>query len=255
MMFWKWDVSILYTTIPHDLLKMALKTLILKVMSKKSYSVMNCNGNKAYLSSEANSKFLTLNAKELCTLLNYLIDNIYVKFGSSLFRQSIGIPMGTDCAPLLADLFLHYYEYNFMNDLMKANIHLARKFNSTFRYIDDLQSQNNPQFGQHVTDIYPPELELKETSRDLSKMETVEIQRPVSYLDVLFYFDRSGALCYKLFDKRDDFNFSIVNFPFMCSNIPSGPAYGVYISQLVRYSRCCMFYKYFCERHLHLVRR
>ena len=93
-----------------------------------------------------------------------------------------------------------------------------------------LQSQNNPDFAKYVPRIYPPELELKETTNELIRLETVDVQRPVSYLDVLFFFDRNGVLSYKLYDKRDDFNFSIVNFPHMCSNIPSGPAYGVYIS-------------------------
>jgi hypothetical protein len=43
----------------------------------------------------------------------------------------------------------------------------------------------------------------------------------------------------KLYDKRDDFNFPIVNFPFTCSNIPAAPAYGVYLAHLIRYSRAC----------------
>ena len=139
--------------------------------------------------------------------------------------------------------------------MMKTNIHLARKFNDTFRYIDDLQSQNNPRFGDFVSEIYPVELELKETTHDLVRLENENIHRPVSYLDLLFYFDRDGVLCYKLYDKRDDFGFTIVNFPHMCSNIPSGPAYGIYISQLVRYCRVCVFYEDFCNRHLDLVIR
>ena len=77
----------------------------------------------------------------------------------------------------------------------------------------------------------------------------------VSYLDLLFYFDRDGLLNYKLYDKRDDFGFTIVNFPYLCSNIPSSLAYGVYISQLVRYCRVCMFYRDFLDRHLDLVNR
>ena len=57
----------------------------------------------------------------------------------------------------------------------------------------------------------------------------------------------------KLYDKRDDFNFPIVNFPFMCSNIPAAPAYGVYISQLIRYSRSCVSYTDFLDRGLMLT--
>ena len=58
-----------------------------------------------------------------------------------------------------------------------------------------------------------------------------------SYLDLLFTRDRSNNITTKLYDKRDAFGFHIVNFPFMSSNIPSAPAYGVFASQLVRYTR------------------
>ena len=60
---------------------------------------------------------------------------------------------------------------------------------------------------------------------------------------------------FKLYDKRDAFGFHIVNFPFMSSNIPSAPAYGVYASQLVRYARCCSSYSDFLIRHRALVKR
>ena len=64
-----------------------------------------------------------------------------------------------------------------------------------------------------------------------------------------------GKLSTRLYDKRDDFDFHIVHFPFLSSNIPSGPSYGVYISQLVRYARCCSHYDDFRYRHKCLVDR
>jgi hypothetical protein len=57
----------------------------------------------------------------------------------------------------------------------------------------------------------------------------------------------------KIYDKWDDFNFKIINFPNMCSNIPASPAYGVYISQLFRYARASSNYSDFLKRHLHLT--
>ena len=68
-------------------------------------------------------------------------------------------------------------------------------------------------------------------------------------------FDDSGQLSTKIYDKRDDFNFKIINFPNMCSNIPASPAYGVYISQLIRYARASSNYSDFLKRHLHLRNR
>jgi hypothetical protein len=108
--------------------------------------------------------------------------------------------------------------------LKKNEKKLARSFNFTFRYIDDVLSLTNSRFGDFVDRIYSIELEIKDTTdKDTS----------ASYLDQHLEIDSEGWLRTKLYDKRDDFNFSIVNFPFICSNIPAAPAYGVYISQLI----------------------
>ena len=76
-----------------------------------------------------------------------------------------------------------------------------------------------------------------------------------SYLDLHLEIDSEGRLRTKLYDKRDDLNFPIVNFPFICSNIPAASAYGVYISQLIRYSRACGSYQDFHDRGLLLSRK
>ena len=72
-----------------------------------------------------------------------------------------GIPMGTNSALLLADLFLHTYEYEFVIKTMKGDITRALQFNKTFRYIDDLLCVNNDYFNKHINEIYPSELILK----------------------------------------------------------------------------------------------
>ena len=81
----------------------------------------------------------------------------------------------------------------------------------------------------------------------LSTIST-EIKRSITFIR-----DSGGKLSTRLYDKCDDFDFHIVNFPFLSSNIPSGPSYGVYISQLTRYSRCCSQYDDFRYRHKCLV--
>ena len=79
-------------------------------------------------------------------------------------------------------------------------------------------------------------------------MDTSESSCSASYLDLLLEYDTEEKLQLKLYDKRDDFNFPIVNFPFLCSNIPSSPAYGVYVSQLIRYARASNQYESFLTR-------
>ena len=76
-----------------------------------------------------------------------------------------------------------------------------------------------------------------------------------SYLDLHLEIEREGRLRMKIYDKRDHFNCLIVNFPFICSNIPAAPAYGVYISQLIRYSRDCDYYREFLDGGLLLTRK
>ena len=113
------------------------------------------------------------------------------------------------------------------------------------RYIDDLLTLNNPAFDNAIDDIYPPELQLKKTT---------ECPTTLSYLDILIAID-NGKYSTAVFDKRDSFTFNIVNFPHLSSNIPSKPAYGVYISQLVRIGRICSNFEQFKHRHYTLTQK
>jgi hypothetical protein len=85
--------------------------------------------------------------------------------------------------------------------------------------------------------------------------ETTDTVSSASFLDLYLEFDDSGQISTTNYDKRYDFNFKIVHFPNMCSNIPDSPAYGVYISQLIRYARASSNYSDFLKRHLHLRNR
>ena len=98
-------------------------------------------------------------------MLEYLINNIFVEFGGRILQYKIGIPMGTNCAPLLADLFLYSYEAKFVQSLLQAGKkHLAQHINFTYRYIDDVLSLKNTEVAEYLKFIYPRELEIKETT-------------------------------------------------------------------------------------------
>jgi hypothetical protein len=184
---------------------------------------------------------------DIINMLEFLIDNIFVIFGGRVFQQTVGIPMCTNCVPLLADLFLYSYETDFIQGLLNKNgKKLARSFNFRFRYIDDVLLLNNSRFGGFVNRIYLIELEIKDTT---------DTDRSASYLHIHIEIDSEGWLRTQLYDKRDDFNFPIVNFPFICSNIPAASAYGVYIFQLIRYSRTCGSYRDVHDRGLLLTRK
>ena len=97
-------------------------------------------------------------------MLHFLLDNGYNQVGDGVFQQCIGVPMGTNCSPLLADLFLHDYESAALILFSLGGMSpIPKPFSLTRRYIDDLITINNPWFDSAIKKIYPSALTLKET--------------------------------------------------------------------------------------------
>ena len=239
-----WDFSTLYTSIPHEKLKHRIHELLKKTYAVRWKSFIATDNFRTFWTDEKKCNRYHFSCRDLCRAIDFLIDNIFDRFGGKIFRQVIGIPMGTNSAPLLADLFLHTYEYEFIIKTMKGDITRALQFNKTFRYIDDLLCVNNDNFNKHINEIYPSELILKNTTTTPSE---------TSYLDTTLNIgEGNGTVRISVYDKREDFNFKIVNFPFLDINIPRNPAYDVYISQLVRYARICSRKDDFIYRHRRL---
>ena len=95
-------------------------------------------------------------------MLEFLVDNIFMVFGGKVFQQRVGIPMGTNCAPLLANKFLYSYKAEFIQPLLSTGKKkIASQFNFTYIYIDDVFSINNPEFENYLGQMYPAELEIK----------------------------------------------------------------------------------------------
>ena len=112
--------------------------------------------------------------------------------------------MGTNCAPLAADLFLFCYERDFMLSLSDNNqTDIIEAFNSTSRYLDDLLNIDNPYFEQMVGQIYPTKLQL-------NKASSSDTEAPFLDLSIT-----NGIVSSKIYDKRDDFNFEIIISPFL----------------------------------------
>ena len=116
-----------------------------------------------------------------------------------------------------------------------SNLHKSKQydlidmFNDTSRYLNDIFTIDNPEFEKHIPDIYPTELQLN---------KAITADKETSFLD--FDIKVVGSDVHtSVYDKRDDFGFPIVNFPWFSGNVPRLPSYVVYISQLVRFARCC----------------
>ena len=166
----------------------------------------------------------------MCDALHYLLDNIFIRFGWKLYRQIVGIPKDTNCAPLVADLLLLRYGRDFILSLSDNNqTDIIQTFSSTSIYLDDLINIDNPYFEQMVGQIYRTKIQLN--TANSSDTEAPFLDSNLSITNDLVYS--------KIYDKQDDFNFEIVNFPYLDGDVPRSPSYFVYISQLIRFARVC----------------
>ena len=120
------------------------------------YTHIKVGRNKSYFTNDPLNGDNKHPASDICKVIEFLVENIHVRFGRQLFRQMVGIPMGTNCAPLLTDFFLYSYENEFLdNSLRTEKKKFAKKFNLSYRYIDDLVSFSNKIFEEFISDIYP----------------------------------------------------------------------------------------------------
>ena len=141
--------------------------------------------------SDSKSKY---SEDDIIKMLEFLVDNIFVVFAGKVFQQTVGIPMGTNCAPLLADIFLYSYEADFIQSFLSTGKkHLASRFNLTYRYIDDVLSINNPEFENYLGQMYPAELEIKDTTESTTS---------ASYLDLLLSIGRDGQVLWSIWGSH-----------------------------------------------------
>ena len=241
-----YDFSTLYTTLPHNLITDKLTALIQKTFARENVTFLACNYERAFFTTSVVKGYTMWTCDEVCKSLSFLLNNIYVRFGNQVFRQVIGIPMGTNCAPLVADLFLYCYERDFMLNLSPdTQADIITAFNNTSRYLDDILNMDNPYFPALVGTIYPRELQL-------NKANNSDFQ--ASFLDLNLSIANNNIHT-KIYDKRDDFNFNIVNFPHLDGDVPRATSYGVYISQLIRFARACSNVADFNERNLYITNK
>ena len=162
---------------------------------------------------------IEFSSQNVCDTLTFWLDNIFIRFGTKLYRQVFGIPMGTNCAPLVADLFLFCYERDFMMSLSDdKQADAIDAFNTTSRYLDDILNIYNVYFDNMVSQIYPSELQLNKANT--SDTEAAFLDLPLSI--------SNDMVSTKIYDKRDDFDFEIVNFLFLDDDVPRSTSYGAF---------------------------
>ena len=238
--------STLYTTLPHNLIEDKLIDLIERTYQREGSPHLACNNRNAFFTSEKPKKYHAWSFKNVCDALTVLLDNIFIQFGIKLYRQVVGIPMGTNCAPLVADLFLFCYERDFMMSLSDdKQADVIDAFNTTSRYFNDILNINNVYFDNMVNQIYPSELQLNKANVSDTEAAFLDLHLSIS----------NDLVSTKIYDKRDHFDFEIVNFPFLDGNVLRSTSYGVYISQLIRFARASNYVADFNTRNKLLTQK
>ena len=148
---------------PHSIPLCPIKekhiNLIEWTLKREGSPYIACNERQAFFTPGDTKRYKLWSCQNVCEALIYLLDNIYIRFCTKLYRQIVGIPMGTNCAPLVAVLFLFCYERDFMTSLPGVKqAEIIEAFKSTSRYLDGLLNIDNPYFEGMVNRIYPPEL-------------------------------------------------------------------------------------------------
>ena len=170
--------------------------------------------------------------------LSFLINNAYFRVGNAIFRQTIGIPIGSDPAPLFANLFLFHYESEWIRTISRVDFVRARRLFNTFRFIDDLIALNDHgEFSRTFKEIYPSELVLNRENEDDQSGTYLALE-----INIV-----SDEFNYKLFDKRDAFSFFIVRFPYYSSNMPAKMFFSTISAEILRICRASAHYGSFIK--------
>ena len=232
-----YDFSTLYTNLPLNLVYSELCYIIelhFDRFAKNGNYFLNINSyfDSATQSSTPKGK-VSFSLDKLKKSIKFLLFNTYIKFGPYIFKQILGIPMGGNASPLIADLFLLSLEFKFMRNLVDsknpAQLDLAKTLSNNCRFIDDILVCNYSNFIEIAKLIYPNSIPLTQSNTN----DNLE-----NFLDLNITLENEQCIL-KIYHKVDDYDFNVISFPFPCSNININITYNCFYSQLVRFSYIC----------------
>ena len=224
------DFSTLYTNLDQNEVKSHIFSLLDLVFNSSTRQYLCIGFEKSFLSKIKYRGYDSFTIDSFKKAIEYIIDEVFVTFGGFAFRQVNGIPMGGNCSPLLADLFLLHCEYVFMTNLMKnKKLGLAKILSNTSRYIDDLCLINYKHFESLIPKIYPTSLKASKSGND---------NKNIAYLDIMIKLTQSGIRT-SVYHKVDDFPFEVTLLTFPDNCAPAKLGLHVFGSQVIRYGRLC----------------
>lgn len=222
------DFSTLYTLFEHDHIKLNMKWLFDKLQGNKKCDFIKVGFKEAFWTNKDGDN--SFSVPEILEMINFLIDNSYIKAFGKVFRQIKGIIMGGRISGWISDLSLMVDEYKFMKKLEKENRQIElEKFKGFSRYRDDCTVINIDNFIEIAKDIYPPSLELTQENDDFSKADVLDMKATIV----------DWAIQTSVYCKTDDFPFNVISLPFLESNLSSRVCYLVFFGQILRFSRLC----------------
>ena len=240
-----YDFTTLYTSLPLDDIYTSLEHLIIKMFRNSGSHGMMINAvkKKAFWGHGVNySGYKEYTIDKLLDALKFILYHTYVQFGGFIFKQIQGIPMRGNASPCIADLYLSWHEFCFMDKLHKSKLGtdhvLAKSLSKNSRYIDDIIIINFLNFGSIAEQIYHPSLLLEKTNLNFHYDTFLD-------LDIRVNFNK---FIIGIYHKIDDFSFNVICYPFPDSNVHTTVGYTVFYSQLVRYFRLCNNFKDFSAR-------
>jgi len=226
------DFTTLYTTLDHSEISLAIASLLNRAFGKdnntKIIRIIYKKAFWSYLKSPTDTDVFS--KEKILNMVTWLVGNTYFTIGNLVFIQKIGIPMGTNAAPLIANLLLHHFEIEYIIKNLKANYQACRKLNHIYRYIDDITAFNDDgTFGNAVKEIYPASLTLEAVNSDPKKAYVLDMD--INIEDKKFEID--------IYDKRTYFPFKSILYPDPSGNINLQLGYNIVSTEIIRYSNMC----------------
>ena len=201
------DFSTLYTSLPHDLIKAKVLSLV-KLCFNREWKTYFCTSDKmGVFSNKKYDSYACWTCTELCEAFTFRMENIYVQFDGMVYQQIVRIPMGTNCAPLIADLFLYCYERDCMPNLQKSKrFDIIHKFNDTSRYLDDIftiwRALSKPPQRRQGPDLRPLWLLVGTPSAIRPELAFIRAEHSLPYSDVTIYIFAISYLSSMLYVYR-----------------------------------------------------
>lgn len=242
------DFASLFTNLPHDVVKEKIYFLfdLLFKNAGSEYIVVQGN-NVRYDRNNSSMHGRSYHKNDLKGILDYILKNSFAYYGGKLYQQQRGIPQGNNASPQIADLTLAVMEFQYIRDNVKLNNPLALSLNRTFRYIDDLFhiSKKKEDFIKMTSVMYHNSLTLEQTNSSPCNS---------AFLDLLITVASGGTVQTSIYNKTDDYSFSVIRYPHYHSNVPISMGLNTFHGEIIRIFRNCSSFNHFLERTRQLTK-